>query len=451
MINNKYLAETVILFGKRLREVKDDDDETAWLIDGLYRHYVVNTKGPIPTYETDVTAADTEDALDVFEEATVYAKIINAGGSRATDGTSLLNINGKQIPCPSWGVLPGWSPAYSLRQVGPVINKVRYGRDDVIPSSLIGFAEDAAGFTLENALVLADFSQRAYLNSVFVESRLAGWGCGSFTRIEDEKSDSQSLVETKDGHAIVRFRGTGSGRDRITDLKLRKAGSTDGNGRVHRGFEGALDGVWGGIVSELEKLENNVRVFFIGHSPSATLAQLAAYRRATSHPDQVAGVYVYGSPRVGIGDIKRAYNDLLKGISYLFINNTDIAPKVPPRLLGYRHVGNLPNHFDEGHRLSTPEEEGSFEDFAEVERIEELPPELQVTVRRELEDAQHMVAATTEFLETGPEDLEPVSYATNFEAGLVDDHGMEQYPFKFGCAIVDGKFQRIREEFTTRS
>ncbi|WP_020567558.1 lipase family protein [Neolewinella persica] len=442
MASNKYLAETVILFGNHLRGAGSDEQESMRIIDQMYRHYVINTQGPIPIYDTDVLATDKDDQFDVFAEATEYAKILSVGVSKAADGTSLLLINGREVPCPSWGVLPGWSPAYSLRKVGPVINKVRYGRDDVIPSSVFGFDENAGRLTLENAMTLADFSHLAYLNPDFIEKQLRQWGYHSFAWIEDGKTDTQSFVVAKDNHIVVCFRGTGSGQDWIVDAKLLKTSSIDGKGRVHRGFKSALDSVWDRIAMTLSTFDDNKKVYFTGHSLGAALAQLAAYRQAISGPNKVGGVYVYGSPRVGNRDYKAAYDGLLQDKTFLHINNTDLVPQVPPRILGYRHLGDTPNRFDIGHVLSNPVE-SSQEDGLEVERIDQLSPELQASIREDLRAANRSVEASTVFLEVLPQDLQSVSYSTTFETGRVDDHSMDQYLFKFGCAIVDGEFKRL--------
>lgn len=442
MASNKYLAETVILFGNRLRKTGGDEGETKRVVDQMYRHYVINTQGPIPTLDTDVLASDTDDHFDVFAEATEYAKLLSVGVAKAPDSTSLLLVNGQEIPCPSWGVLPGKSAAYSLRKVGPVINRARYGRDDVIPASVFDFDENADRLTLANAMVLADFSHLAYLNPDFIEQQLVQWGYHSFAWIEEGKTDTQSFIAAKDNHLVVCFRGTGSGRDWIVDAKLLKTSSVDGKGRVHRGFKSALDSVWDRITNTLSVFDDSKKVFFTGHSLGAALAQLAAYRQVITGPNPVAGVYVYGSPRVGNRDYKEAYDNLLSDKTFLHINNTDLVPQVPPRILGYRHVGKTPNRFDVGHNLSNPVAADPVIG-EEVERIDQLSPELQDSIREDLRAANRSVEASTLFLKTRPQDFQAVSYSTTFETGKIDDHGMDQYLFKFGCAIVDGEFKRL--------
>lgn len=440
--DNKEFGETVIIFSKRLGQAADSPSESATLIDHMYRHYVINTKGPIPLLSRDVKAADVDDHFDVFAEATAYAKILSVGVEPGAGGTSILVINGRKIPCPSWGVLPGKSAAYSLRQVGPVINKVRYGRADVIPSSVFDFNENARLHTLENAMILADFSHLAYLNPDFIQAQAEDWGYRHFEWIEDEKTDTQSFVVSKDNHIVVCFRGTGSGTDWITDAKLFKTNSSDNQGRVHSGFKSSLDAVWSRIERKINTFGDDKKIFFTGHSLGAALAQLAAYRQASTDARRIGGVYVFGSPRVGNQDYKAAYDKRLLSKTFLHINNKDLVPKVPPRILGYRHLGKLPRRFDLGHEISS-HSEAELVGAREVDRIDQLDPQTQAAVRADLRDASESVAASTDFLRLDPNESPSFDYSTSFNSGLVDDHGMDQYLFKFACAIVDEEFKRI--------
>jgi triacylglycerol lipase len=48
-----------------------------------------------------------------------------------------------------------------------------------------------------------------------------------------------------------------------------------------------------------------------------------------------AAIFSYGAPRVG----NRPYSMVLTVKHYRWVNNNDIVPRVPPRWLGYRHMG----------------------------------------------------------------------------------------------------------------
>ncbi len=318
---NKKLAETLLIFQRKLKEASANSPALATLIDQVFLHYLVNTTGQIPEEEG-------ADPFDVFDAATRYAATLSVGVGKDVDGTSLLQLDGREIPCPAWNAVPGWSAAWSLREVGPVINRVRYGRDDVIPSSSFEFKEDLTTYSLENAMILADCAHLAYLTPNYVAQQLEGWGYQSFHWIADKDTDTQAFVVEKENHLVVCFRGTSSGRDAIMDLKFLRTEAFGGVGSVHRGFKKALDSVWNQLKEIVGTFDSSKRLFVCGHSLGAALAQLAAYRLA-KNGSQIAGVYVYGSPRIGNRSFREAYNQLLQEQTFLHINNKDIVTQSP--------------------------------------------------------------------------------------------------------------------------
>lgn len=105
-------------------------------------------------------------------------------------------------------------------------------------------------------------------------------------------------------------------------------------GRVHSGFNKHVDVLW----PELEKLlrENQRPVWFAGHSLGGAMATVCAVRcRLSQIPSEPQAIFTYGSPRVG----DRKLVNFLKIRHYRWVNNNDIVPRVPPRWMGYRHMG----------------------------------------------------------------------------------------------------------------
>ena len=433
-IYNNKLAETLLVFRKILREAAAAADlEPA--IDALCLHYVVNTDGPIPELEG-------EDPFDVFEAAARYANARCVDVSRGANNVSILHVNDKDVICPEWDAVPGWSAAWSLRQAGPVINRARYGRNDVLPSVAFGFDEHAEAYTLPNAMTLADLSHLAYFAPAFVEKQLRRWGYDSFRWVEDTGADTQAFVAEKDRHLVVCFRGTSSGTDALVDVKFLKTGAFGGRGRVHSGFQGALDAVWEPLQTAVHALGAGKKLFVCGHSLGAALAQLAAHRFALGALP-VAGVYVYGSPRIGNREFMEGYNELLEAKTFLHINHQDIVTQLPPALLGFRRLGGPPRQFDSGHFISMPASEPA--DEVQEMRFEALDEKSREQIQQNTEDVQRSLRAATRFLTTPPHRLHAGTYGTDFESGAVDDHSMDQYLFKLGCAIVDGEWQRMGE------
>ncbi|MBC7776455.1 MAG: lipase family protein [Phycisphaerae bacterium] len=430
---NQKLAESLLLFRKRLQQAAVDADlESA--LDHLVLHYIINTDGPIPELED-------EDPFDVFDAATRYAQTLCVRVSKRDSGDSILHVNGKEVLCPGWA--PGVSAAWALRQVGPVINRARYGRNDIIPSVAFGFDPNRVDYRLKNAMILADFSQLAYFEPGYVEEHTRQWGYETFRWVEDPDTDTQVFVAGKGEYLIVCFRGTSNGRDALVDLNFFKTNAIGGRGRVHQGFQQSLEGVWDRLQLAVDDLGANKKIFICGHSLGAALGQLAAHRFALK-AYQVAGVYVFGSPRVGNQEFKRAYNELLEAQTYLHINHEDIVPQIPPQLFGFHDLGGLPRKFDRSYSISGPdvllEDDGIELDF------ENLDAQRLQAYQKTMTAVQTSIKASTHFLNTKSQQFNGLHHGTGFESGGVDDHSMDQYLFKFGCAILDGEWERLERK-----
>lgn len=431
---NLKLAESLLIFRKRLLQAAIDSElESA--IDHLILHYIINTDGPIPESEE-------EDPFDVFEAATRYAQTLCVRVSKGENEDSILSMNGKEVLYSGWGAVPGWSAALALRQLGPVINHARYGRKDIIPSVVFGFDPHREDYRLKNAMILADFSHLAYFESGYVEEHILQWGYEVFRWMEDPETDTQVFIAGKGDHLIVCFRGTSNGRDALVDLNFFKTDALGGRGRVHRGFQQSLDGVWPRLLAEVEALGKDKRIFICGHSLGAALGQLAAHRFALNNCP-VAGVYVFGSPRVGNQEFKQAYNELLEAQTFLHINHEDIVPQIPPQVFGFHNLGSVPRKFDQSYSISGPEiileDDGVELDFDALDdqRLE--------AVQQTMLAVQTSIKASTRFLNTDPESFSGYRFGDGFESGAVDDHSMEQYLHKFGCAILDLEWQKLEQ------
>jgi triacylglycerol lipase len=214
------------------------------------------------------------------------------------------------------------------------------------------FRFQANGFDMRNAWWLIEASTLVYSNPEFVQKTFVRAGLPT-VRFFDGQS-TQCFVASNNDFIIVTFRGTETRvrserpdyLDVVYDLlivvRIWLVPSESG-GSVHGGFNQALDEVWwdrkqegrqvAGLKSYLDELsaQKERPVWFTGHSLGAALATLAADRYGKSR-----GLYTFGSPRVG--DIE--FRTRFKTTYYRFVNDDDIVTRVPPEVLGYRHVGN---------------------------------------------------------------------------------------------------------------
>ncbi|GEM_PF-4910816 len=60
-----------------------------------------------------------------------------------------------------------------------------------------------------------------------------------------------------------------------------------------------------------------------------------------------------------------------------------------------------------------------------------------------MEEVENALDAATQFLDTPPALLNTGSYSSTFERGRLDEHSMDQYLFKLGCAIVDNRWKEL--------
>lgn len=191
-----------------------------------------------------------------------------------------------------------------------------------------------------NAWVCAHLSQDAYLDPAHFGEVVVVTGQGAFHFFD--KNDTQAYLYGDGDVVVLAFRGTQPTdlRDWMTDTdaKLVPGGHPVYRGLVHQGFENALDDVWGDIlVAMIPHAEK--RLFVTGHSLGGALATLAAARFATlGH--KVSGLYTFGSPRVGDPAFCAAF-DALGLPAYRYVNDLDVVPRVPTRLMGYSHIGKL--------------------------------------------------------------------------------------------------------------
>lgn len=438
----KKLAETLLLFEDALLQVFPA--ARVRTVRSAYQHYIINTDGPIPLRPE---ATD----FDVFAWATEYAHAFNIKLEQTADADgkpeTLMTIDdpGSPVRCAAWGPAEGRSSAWSLREVGQLINYRRYGRNDVVPSRLFAFDAHASIHSKANALWLADVSQLVYLKEGYVRAQLEQRGYAQVRWIENAATDTQAVVAGGDEHALVVFRGTAGGQDILTDLIFRKvpfiagADNAPAVGEVHRGFAAALDSVWAQVLAAVQAMGPHKPLFVSGHSLGAALAQLAAMRLA-EHGLDVAGVYVYGSPRVGNASFRDAYDAALGARTFLHINHEDVVARVPPRWIGFDHVAQPARRFDAGHRISIEDMESRSPAAApQGSEPGATARELMLQAANAVRDTNHhLTVSDLTALTTGG-----MTYSAQFEEGRLDDHGIAQYLFKFACSMIEDRMATL--------
>ncbi len=206
-----------------------------------------------------------------------------------------------------------------------------------------------------NALGLAAMSNLAYKDEQDVLDQVDEWGFDRCKFLQGH--ETQGFVAGDREKVIVAFRGTEPTklRDWLTDVKIRKIAGPAG--RVHEGFDEALARVWPELRAHIDVYQDAAEgpksLWFTGHSLGAALASLAVARLRFGAEDRpVYGLYTFGQPRTGDRAFAGAFSGDSMCRAFRFVNNNDIVPRVPPRELGYRHVGRFV-YFTEDGKLTT--------------------------------------------------------------------------------------------------
>lgn len=205
----------------------------------------------------------------------------------------------------------------------------------------VSFVTDSHDYSLANAYWLARAAQIAYSDGGEIEPQARGLGLTEFAFLQEK--ETQGFVAADDKAIIVSFRGTEPDKiqDLLADARLHKV---DGPfGEVHRGFQNAFLLVKDDMYAAIDKFrnaDNPQPVFVTGHSLGGALAVMAtAYCLTDDRP--VDGLYTFGQPRVGNEDFVEGFKAALGSRHFRFVNNNDTVTRVPPRVFGYAHTGDL--------------------------------------------------------------------------------------------------------------
>lgn len=202
------------------------------------------------------------------------------------------------------------------------------------------------GIQANEAILCAEMSRLAYVKDEglltqylaradFQGALTIGYGSNGTQLFIAKKQDADLFV--------VAYRGTepDDPSDLFTDADFRQVTwqNADGSsvGKVHKGFADTLldSGILKEVISNLGAPLIAKRVLLTGHSLGAALATLTA----SWIPN--AGLYTFGSPRVGDDEFAGCMRNVKH---YRYVDCCDLVTRVPPEKLvmfKYKHTGNL--------------------------------------------------------------------------------------------------------------
>lgn len=194
-------------------------------------------------------------------------------------------------------------------------------------------------FRYDNALLLAKASLLAYQTPDVIQPEVAQWGLDKFVFVD--RAETQAFLAGNDDMIVLSFRGTEPQKlqDWMTDVKMKRVKGP--YGKVHRGFLKGLTLAWSEIREVIKEWQVHAQSIWVtGHSLGAALATLAVATFG-EEAKPVHGLYTFGQPRVGGKTFARNFDLDFQSRTFRFVNNNDVVTRVPPRELGYRHVGKV--------------------------------------------------------------------------------------------------------------
>jgi triacylglycerol lipase len=211
----------------------------------------------------------------------------------------------------------------------------------------------------QNAWALAESSRIAYESNLpapapgqttqdVMKAALAnsGFNAPNFQLITQQ--DSQCFVAGDDQKVVVSFRGSANFGNWISDFeaipKIFLVGMF-----VHKGFDDALDLVWDDVKAAIGTFRDKGQsLWFTGHSLGAAMACLAVARWILIDRATANGLYTFGQPRTGSVSFEQTFDGQFGTKTFRFVNDSDIVTRVPPREMGYKHVGQVMFFDDKG-------------------------------------------------------------------------------------------------------
>jgi triacylglycerol lipase len=185
---------------------------------------------------------------------------------------------------------------------------------------------------LRKSLLFAELSRLAYANLDAVERIAYAAGFDQCTLVERDGAEAYVLGNRFD--CLIVCRGTEPNQWNDIQADANAWTVLTDVGRVHSGFHSEVSELWPMLEQQIK--ENQKPLWFAGHSLGGAMAAVCAVRcKVSPIPSNPSAIFSYGAPRVG----NRQYASVLKLQHYRWVNNNDIVARIPPRWLGYRHMG----------------------------------------------------------------------------------------------------------------
>jgi triacylglycerol lipase len=163
------------------------------------------------------------------------------------------------------------------------------------------------------------------------------------------KKSAQGCVIEHQDYLCFGFRGTDEIADWLDNFAVSRESALFGE--FHSGFWHSTEDLFGDMMKRYRAIRasaptdeegNRLRrpLFITGHSLGGAMATITA-AHFVYHDLPFMAAYTFGQPRAMTYDTARIFNSWTSNRFYRFHNNNDLVPRVPGRIMGYSHVGQL--------------------------------------------------------------------------------------------------------------
>ena len=193
-----------------------------------------------------------------------------------------------------------------------------------------------------NALFLAHCSSASYAKNPRQSTSFRKTNLLAPTIIENEDEvllgDGGFVAESPNG-IVIALQGTNDVVDWIKNLQFEKSSFL--GSQVHSGFLKGLKSVKKSIQATLDEISDwkTKQIYVTGHSRGGAIGILLAKHLSNafgSELDHAISVFCFGCPRVGASEFFDSWE--LGNTTFLYINEADPIPSVPPQLDEFVHV-----------------------------------------------------------------------------------------------------------------
>jgi predicted lipase len=220
-----------------------------------------------------------------------------------------------------------------------LITKATAISNDVL-SQLVYYSQySAAAYCLSNNNSPNTKISCAQGNCPLVESA----NTNTLTEFENSiASDVTGFVATDTTNKVIvlSFRGSRSVRNFITDIVFPTIPTTIcPTCLASKGFWGSWLEAQKNVLSAIATAKAqypDYKVVATGHSLGGALASLAA--GVLRSQGTTVDLYTYGAPKIGLESISQYLTNTTMGATYRVTHKNDPVPKLPPALLGFRHI-----------------------------------------------------------------------------------------------------------------